>query len=260
MGDMSASFRAPGTARRAAGTGNAGRRRAVIVWPVRLGVAMMKRSAATISATSTPRPSALSPCTLSKLARLCGPETIVTDGAMPQTRMRGREGAGAKLGQAGEADLGDGVAEEIRIGRGELGVEQVDDQPAAPPRAAKARRQQGRRAQIDVEMRRPSSPAVKSRDIVMDEARGIVDQQPRRRQPVERGDDRLGGAGIGEVGLRPIDASPSSAASASASAAERLQWMSTCQPSAASARHDRRADPLRAAGDDRGPGCFASPL
>ena len=160
---------------------------------------MMKRSAATISSTSTPRPSALSPCTVSKLSRLCGPETSVTDGAMPQTRIVGREGAGAELGEAGEADLGDGVAEEIRIGRGELGVEQVDDQPVARARGEGAR-QQSRRAQIDVEM---GGPALRREvaDVVVDEARGVVDQQPRRRQAVERRDDRLGRARIGELGL-----------------------------------------------------------
>src|SRR5687767_9703909 len=58
-------------------------------WPVKLGVAMMNRKAATISATSTPRPRALRSWTASKLSRLCGPDTRVTDGAMPQTRTAG---------------------------------------------------------------------------------------------------------------------------------------------------------------------------
>src|SRR5207253_9625273 len=57
-----------------------------MVWPVMLGVAIRKRKAATISSTRTPRPRALSPCTLSKLSRLCGPETMATEGAIARTR------------------------------------------------------------------------------------------------------------------------------------------------------------------------------
>src|SRR5205085_9043868 len=66
-----------------------------MVWPVMLGVAIWKRKAATISSTRTPRPKALSPCTLSKLARLCGPDTIVTDGAIALTRICGAKARAA---------------------------------------------------------------------------------------------------------------------------------------------------------------------
>ena len=223
-------------------------------WPVKLGVAMMKRKAPTISATSTPRPSALSSCTASKLARLCGPETRVTE-ARSRTPGSPARSAGAKLSKTGKPDLGDGVAVEVRIGCRDLGIEQVDDQSGPGPDARRKRlRQQGRRPQIDIEMRVPAR-RIERPGRIEDEARRIVDEQAWRRKAVERGHDRIGGVRFGEIGLD--DSGRPDFGSERARFIERTFAVDKDVPAVGrqSARN-LRADPPGAASHDRGAWSF----
>ena len=168
---------------------------------------------------------------------------------MPQTRMPGAKARARKLGEAGKADLGDGVAEEIGIGRGELGVEHVDDQALAGARGEGAR-EQGRRAQIDVEMGGPALGG-EIADVVMDEERGVVDEQAQRRQARRRRRGSSPAAAGSARSAWTVAALPTSRGQR-LGLGPRAMVMDQDVPAVGGERADELgADPLRAAGDDR---------
>ena len=96
-----------------------------------------------------------------------------------------RKRPGGKIGQPGQRLLRQSIAEIIGIGRGELRIEQVDDEtrPRLPGARARAGRSAAPGARTLTAICGASSFAVELAESVPGEARGIVDQQRRPAAP-----------------------------------------------------------------------------
>ena len=173
-----------------------------------------KRSAPTTSAGSTPRAKRVERVHRARNSpRPAPPDGSISAGAIALTRIPLPASARAASSVSPASGIfGQGVAQIIGVGRGELGVEHVDHQRLARPRMAPRQRvdQQHRRARIDRHVRVELGRAGLA-EAVPREARGIVDQQARP------GPSAAAKIALGAIGDRQGRRRPSTAPSGTAS-------------------------------------------